>query len=119
MPIIYSVWQTINSTCRISILSLLFVIGALQPCEAMKGGQKKKIKSVQQVMTVVTVRQESPNETFFTVTFTPSQRFYKLPNDANPKYLILLKESEKNHTPVIITRASERSDVILSVSKKH
>ncbi|MFI5196575.1 MAG: hypothetical protein ACHQD8_05755 [Chitinophagales bacterium] len=81
-------------------------------------GNKKKSKSVAQAMTVAAIRAANPKNTFIEVTFSESQRFYKLPNDADPKYLILLKESEKNNTPVIIKRVSEYSDVILSVSKK-
>ena len=68
-------------------------------------------------MTVAAIRTPGNNETFIRITFLQSQRFYKLPNDANPTYLDLLKESEKEHTPVIIRRAKEESDVILNVRK--
>ena len=72
---------------------------------------------VTHVMTVASVRPANSSETFVEVTFSESQRFYKLPNDANPKYLQLLKASEKNQSPVIVSRANEMSDVILSVAK--
>jgi len=69
-------------------------------------------------MTVAAIRPANNDETFVRVTFNESQRFFKLPNDANPKYLELLKESEKNKTPVIIKRANEGSDIILEVGKE-
>ena len=68
-------------------------------------------------MTVAAIRVANPKDTFAKVTFFQSQRFFKLPNDASPNYLKLLKESEKNNTPVIVKRVSEESDVILSVEK--
>lgn len=98
------------------MLILFFLVCALQSCEAMKGN-KKQTKNVAQIMTVAAIRAANPNDTFIRVTFSQSQRFYKLPNDADPAYLKLLKESVKNNTPVIITRAGEKSDVILSVEK--
>lgn len=82
----------------------------------MKGHKTKK-KAVAYTMTVAAIRVANPNETFVRVTFSQSQRFFKLPNDANPDYLSLLKESEKNRTPVIVKKANEESDVILSVEK--
>jgi len=77
----------------------------------------KKKKGIENTMTVAAIRGSNNNETFIRVTFIQSQRFYKLSNDADPSFLNLLKESEKNHTPVIIKRAKEKSDIILSVKK--
>lgn len=68
-------------------------------------------------MTVAAVRTPNSGETFVRISFLQSQRFYKLPNDANPAFLELLKASAQGHTPVVITRANEQSDVILSVRK--
>lgn len=94
----------------------MFVVASLQPCLAVKGHKTKK-NSVADTMTVAAIRVANPNETFVKVTFSQSQRFFKLPNDANPNYLTLLKESEKNNTLVIVRRENQQSDVILSVEK--
>jgi len=72
---------------------------------------------VENTMSVIEIRQANEHDTFWTITFGRSQRFYKLANDANPKYLELLKASAHDHTPVVIKRAKEESDVILSVGK--
>lgn len=88
------------------------------PVTAARKGHKKKAKGVEAAMTVAAIRPANTDETFVRVTFTQSQRFYKLPNDANPKYLLLLKESEKNHTAVLVKRAKEESDIILEVKKQ-
>lgn len=98
------------------ILSLLFMACILPDCSAVKN-HKMKTEAIEDTMNVAGIRQVQANETFVRVTFTQSQRFFKLPNDANPAYLDLLKESEKNNTPVIIKRSSVQSDVILSVRK--
>jgi hypothetical protein len=82
----------------------------------MKGYKTKK-NTVTDTMTVAAIRAANPNETFVKVTFFQSQRFFKLPNDANPDYLNLLKESEKNNTPVVVKRENQESDVLLSVKK--
>ena len=68
-------------------------------------------------MTVLEVRMPEKEVTYVSVIFKVSQRIYKLPNDANPKYLQLLKESEKKHSPVNVWRAREESDVIIRVDK--
>lgn len=96
------------------MLGLLFLIFAFQYSGAT---QRHKKKGVENTMTVAAIRTSNSNEAFVRVTFLQSQRFYKLPNDANPTFLKLLKESEKGHTPVIIKRSKEESDVILSVRK--
>jgi hypothetical protein len=82
----------------------------------MKGHKTKK-NNVTNTMIVAAIRAANPKDTFVRVTFFQSQRFFKLPNNANPNYFKLLKESEKNNTPVIVKRANEESDVILSVEK--
>jgi hypothetical protein len=82
-----------------------------------KGGKKKK-KGVEYTMTVAAIRPANNDEAFITVTFLQSQRFYRLPKNADPVYLQLLKESEKNGVPVVVKRANEKSDIILTVNKK-
>ena len=76
-----------------------------------------KKKGVVHSMIVIIVNPPNNDETFIGVIFRVSQRKYKLPKDANPEYLKLLKDSEKNHTPVLVERATEESDVIVSVKK--
>jgi hypothetical protein len=83
--------------------------------DAINKGHKKHIKGVEKTMRVVAIQPANNSEPFLTVIFGESQRFYKLPNDANPKYLELLKKSEHDHAPVVVKRANEASDVILSV----
>jgi hypothetical protein len=68
-------------------------------------------------MTVLEVGAPVNDEPFIRIIFRVSQRIYKLPKDANPKYLDLLKESQHSHIPVLVRRAKEESDVILSVEK--
>ena len=97
------------------MLGLLFLLLTIPSFSAPK--HKPKKKGVENTMTVAAIRPPNGGETFVRVTFLQSQRFYKLPNDANPDYLVLLKESEKGHTPVVIKRAKEESDIILSVRK--
>jgi len=86
----------------------------MQSCSGTKAHTTKK-STVADTMTVAAIRPANPNETFVKVTFFQSQRFFKLPNDANPGYLNLLKESEKNNTPLVVKRENQESDVILSV----
>ena len=106
----------INSTCCLCMLGLLFM-AIPNPANA---GQKKhasKKKGVVQSMTVLEVGAPVNDEPSIRIIFRVSQRIYKLPKDANPKYLDLLKESAQKHTPVLVRRAKEESDVILSVEK--
>jgi hypothetical protein len=86
-------------------------------CFATKG-HKKKAGPVEQAMTVAAIRPPQTGETSSKITFLQSQRFYKLPGDADPKYMSLLRASEQKHTAVIIVRENESSDVILSVREK-
>ncbi len=105
----------INSTC-IFMLSLLFMVSAF-PLTAAPRKHKNKVKGVVRPMTVIAVEPPNNNETYISVIFQISQRRYKLPKDANPAYIKLLKESARNHTPVLIERAKEESDIIMSVKK--
>ncbi|MGZ4034259.1 MAG: hypothetical protein ACXVPU_17140 [Bacteroidia bacterium] len=57
------------------------------------------------------------NENFDRIVFKRSERIYRLAKDSKPEYLELLKDSQTNNSPVIIKRADEKSDLILSVEK--
>jgi len=105
---------SINSIVSFCLLSLLFLVNT---SDTIAKGHKKKNKGVENTMVVAGIRTANPGDTFVRVTFNESQRFYKLPNDANPHYMELLKQSEKNQTAVIVTRAKEESDIILEVKK--
>ena len=98
------------------LLSLLFLCFSLHACAAVKK-HKGKSKSVVHELTVAGIRPENKTETFVRITFLQSARFYKLPKDSNPEYMILLQESERTHKPVLVERVSEESDVIVSVAK--
>ena len=106
--------QYIITLCKRS-MGLLFFMFLFQHCLASPSGKKKK--GVEDTMTVAAIRQTNNNEPFIQVTFNQSQRFYKLPNDADPTFLNLLKKSEKDHIPLVIKRAKGESDVILGVRK--
>ena len=106
----------ISSICRYCILSLLFLLASTTSVFARH--HKKKHAVVEQEMTVAAIRPAQNNETFVRVTFLQSQRFYKLPNDSDPKFMARLKASEQMHIPVVIKRETEQSDIILSVENK-
>ncbi|MES2701402.1 MAG: hypothetical protein V4649_02130 [Bacteroidota bacterium] len=72
---------------------------------------------VQHKMTVARILPTTPEETFIEVTFSESARFYKIPKNANPTYIKLLKDAEKSGAAVMVKRAREESDVIVSVKK--
>ena len=99
------------------LLSLLLLCLSLHSC-ALAKGKKNKQKGVVHLMTVAAIQPEHKGNTFVEVSFLQSARFYKLPNNANPDYMILLKESLNTHTPVLVERAKEESDVIVSVTKQ-
>ena len=105
----------LNSASR-SLLGLLFMACALHTQAATKKHKAKKTGVVHS-MTVIMVAPPNNDEPFIGVIFRVSQRQYKLPKNANPEYLMLLRESEKNHTPVLVERAKEESDVIVSVKR--
>jgi hypothetical protein len=88
---------------------------AAPSCATQKKHAKKK--GVVHTMTVLEVQPPRKDETYIEVSFRISQRIYKLPKNANPKYLELLKQSEREHTPVMVWRAKEESDVIVTVEK--
>ena len=105
----------INPAGLIGLLGLLFLFVVASSYSPPR--HKTKKKGVEDTMTVAAIRPPNNGETFVKVTFLRSQMFYKLPNDADPAYLMLLKASEKDHSPVIVKRAKVESDVILSVRK--
>jgi hypothetical protein len=80
-------------------------------------GKRAKQKSVTYSLTVAAINEGTAADTHLEVTFSESARFYKISKNANPAYIRLLKESRKNNTPVMVKRANEDSDVILSVKK--
>lgn len=108
----------INSICFISILSLFFCTNPALTVYAVKKHKQQHKKGVEYSMTVAAIRPVNNDETYITIIFNESARFYKLPKNANPAYLDLLKESEKNKTRVLVGRVREESDVILSVKKQ-
>ncbi len=69
-------------------------------------------------MTVAAIRPPQGDDAYIEVTFNESARFYRIPKNATPEYLDLLRASEKNSTPVLVKRANEYSDIILRVRKK-
>lgn len=95
---------------------MLLVI-SLHSCAAQKK-HKAKHKRVEYSLTVAAIRPANNDDAYITVTFLESARFYRLPKDANPAYLELLKGSEKDHKPVLVRRREETSDIIISVKKK-
>ncbi|MCW3122440.1 MAG: hypothetical protein JWQ38_1932 [Flavipsychrobacter sp.] len=107
----------LSSTRVLRLLSLLLLCLSLHSCALAKGKKAKK-KGVVHAMTVAAIRPENKGDAFVRVSFLQSARFYKLPNNANPEYMILLKESLSTHTPVLVERAKEESDVIVSVTKQ-
>jgi hypothetical protein len=68
-------------------------------------------------MTVLKILPAGKSDSVTRIIFQTSQRIYKLPLKAKPVYLLRLKESLEKHVPVLIKRASEKSDIILSVNK--
>jgi hypothetical protein len=110
--------RIINSTGLRGLLSLLFLAASLTACAAFKGKQKKKKKmEVQYTLTVARILPGNDTDSFTEVTFSESQRFYRLPKTANHSYLEILTAAEKSGKPVIVRRANETSDIILSVKK--
>jgi hypothetical protein len=108
--------KSIKSAYRTGVLILLLLALGLQSCAAF-AQRKKKRKQLETTMTVVAIRPAAKDETFCTVIFSQSARFYKLPNNANPAYLELLKKSEQTKTPITILRTNDESDMILGVKK--
>lgn len=91
--------------------------GVLQSCCVKKGNSSTNSGGIKNTMTVMKILPETNDATFIKIVFKRSERMYKLAKNAKPEYLQLLKESEKNNTPVVIKRADEESEEILSVEK--
>ncbi len=106
----------INPICILCVLGLFFLTWNL-PALAFQKAKVNSKKGVVHSMVVIHIEPPEKDLSYITVIFRISQRYYKLPKNGNPKYLKLLKESEKNNTPVLVRRAKEESDVIVSVEK--
>ena len=106
-------YYIINSTGA-CLLGLLFMATSSEAAAV-----KKKITKhgIVHTMTVMEVQPPSKGVDTIYVSFRVSQRIYKLPTKSNTRYLKLLKESEKKHTPVKVWRIKEESDVIIEVDK--
>jgi hypothetical protein len=108
-----------NSTCFSYMLGLFFLIIAFPSCALV---QKKKVNNgkvpVEYALTVAAINQPAGNDAYIEVSFNESARFYRIPKNAAPEYLELLRMSEKTNTPVLVKRANEYSDIILRVRKK-
>lgn len=98
-----------RSTAHASVLCLLFAAVMLCSCVTVK---------ISREMTVAAIREKNPGDHFTRVTFSESQRFYKLPDDADPAYMQLLQESQKNNTPVVVSTDKKHDDVIVGVKRK-
>ena len=98
------------------MLSLFFLVVIFQSCTISKE-HTNPAKEVIQEMTVIKILPENSDSNFMKVVFKRSQRTYKLAKDTDPHYILLLKESEQNNTAVLVKRAKEESDVIISVEK--
>ena len=119
MPIIqYLKNKLVNSTCAICMLSLLFILSALQSCAIQKKKKNTGKTPVEHALTVAAISTPRSEDAYIEVSFNESARFYRIPKNTAPSYLDLLRQSQKNSTPVLIKRANEYSDIILRVKKK-
>ena len=103
------------------MLSLLFLPAVLEGCNSSKHHRTEKVTSKMAVEYPLTVAAMNPafgEDAYIEVTFNESARFYKIPKNAAPEYLRLLKKSKEEQIPVLVKRASESSDMILTVRKK-
>lgn len=116
MPVKHSSRSFFASSAHRWLLSLLFLLGTLQGV-AMPQKQSKKAKPVVNSMIVLDIAPPTKADPYYEVVFQVSQRQYRLSKEASAKYLRLLRESKRNRTPVLVKRAREDSDVILSVKK--
>lgn len=110
----------VNSTCTTYMLGLFFLAIAFPSCALV---QKKKVDNngkvpVEYALTVAAINPPAGNDAYIEVNFNESARFYKIPKNAAPEYLELLRMSEKTNTPVLVKRANEYSDIILRVRRK-
>ncbi len=127
----------------VGVLALFLLPMSTMSCTAMKSKSKKQepvaaAKSANNTSTPVPPpppnvppHQQRPTEMilrvavvrpagddgFITVGFLRSQRFYKIAKDANPAFLEILRDSEKNQSSVSITLANQDSDIIIGVRK--
>lgn len=100
------------------MLSLLFIVLFSQSCAIFKPKKKNGMESVEYALTVAGIRPAGGEDAYIEVFFNESARFYRLPKNATPEYLTLLRMSEKEQVPVMVKRANEYSDIILRVKKK-
>ncbi len=77
------------------------------------------MRPIERPLTVAAIQMPKDGDEYIEVSFLESARFYRLPKNAAPQYLQLLKESEAQHKVVLIKRANEYSDVILRVRMRH
>ncbi|GAA4463401.1 hypothetical protein GCM10023093_11760 [Nemorincola caseinilytica] len=100
------------------ILSLLLSCTALTSCAGTRKKKNTGKKPVEYTLTVAAIRPAQPADQYVEISFLESARFYRLPRNADPSYIDLLQRSQQEHTPVLVKRANEYSDVILRVRKK-
>ncbi len=110
----------VNSTCTTYMLGLFFLAIAFPSCALV---QKNKVDNngkvpVEYALTVAAINPPAGDDAYIEVNFNESARFYKIPKNAAPEYLELLRMSEKTNTPVLVKRANEYSDIILRVRRK-
>ena len=86
-------------------------------CRATPLQKNKHKKGIVHAMTVLEVQPTVKGADTISVTFRKSQRIYRLPKKSKAVFLKLLKESEQKHTPVMVWRIKEESDVIISVER--
>lgn len=100
------------STSLLLGICLLFS-GIVTGCSAAKGSKDNTVKHT---LTVAKLWDED-QDGIIQVTFLQSARYYKIAANKKISYITLLKNSQETKTPVIVSRASEQSDIILSVEK--
>ena len=74
-----------------------------------------KSAGVMDTWTVLNIQPAGKGSDYIKVTFTTSNKVYKLSPKANAAYAKRLKESMDKKTPVYIKRSSDESDMIQSV----
>jgi hypothetical protein len=100
------------------LVSLFFLTTVTQSCALQKNKKKMGGDQVEYALTVAAIRPAAGEDAYIEVIFNESARFYRLPRNAAPEYLELLRESEKKSMPVLVKRANEYSDIILRVKRK-